>query len=137
MQRYKLQLVFCQFMQEILFLLAQDIDKTNVIHIVTDALHNTSHTCCRQLEMIVFFICFIIKIHKQIGKPGTGIHGNTDPFCHAVCRHIFQNFDLICDPAGIMINLLSLYRKAYSTWQPFKKLHSEIILQCLYHLTDT
>ena len=50
---------------------------------------------------------------------------------------IFQNFNLICDPAGIMINLLSLYRKAYSTWQPLEKLHSEIILQCLYHFTDT
>ena len=113
------------------------LDKTNIIHIVTDALHNPPHACRSDLKMVLFFVCFIIKIYKLICKPGTWIQRNTNPFCHTVCRHIFQNFNLICDPAGIMINLLSLYRKAYSTWQPLKKLHSKSILQRLDNLAHT
>ena len=31
------------------------------------------YTCCCYLEMIFFFIGFIIKVYKLIGKPGAGI----------------------------------------------------------------
>ena len=124
-------------MQKILLLLTQDIHKTDVVHIVSDTVHNAPNTCCSQLKMIVFLISFVIKIHKLIRKPGARIQRNTDPFCHTMRRHIFQNADLVCDSACILINFLSLHCEAYSSRKPLKKLHSKSILQRLDHLTHT
>ena len=135
--RNKLQLIPGYFMQKILLLLTQDIDKTDVVHIVSDTVHNAPNTCRSQLKMIVFLISFVIKIHKLIRKPGARIQRNTDPFCHTMRRHIFQNADLVCDSACILINFLSLHCEAYSSRKPLKKLHSKSILQRLDNLAHT
>ena len=124
-------------MQKILLLLAQDINKTNVIHVVPDTIHNAPDTCSSQLKMIIFLISFVIKIHKLIRKPGARVQRNTDPFCHSVRRHILQNADLVCDSACILINFLSLHCEAYSSRKPLKKLHSKSILQRLDNLAHT
>ena len=135
--RNKLQLIPGYFMQKILLLLTQDIDKTDVVHIVSDTVHNAPNTCRSQLKMIVFLISFVIKIHKLIRKPGARIQRNTDPFCHSVRRHILQRIDLICNPARISIYLLPLHRQPDSPWKPLKKLHSKSILQRLDNLAHT
>ena len=124
-------------MQKILLLLTQDIDKTNIIHIVPNTVHNAPNTCRSQLKMIVFLISFVIKIHKLIRKPGARIQRNTDPFCHSVRRHILQRIDLICNPARISIYLLPLHRQPDSSRKPLKKLHSKSILQRLDNLAHT
>ena len=124
-------------MQKIFLLLTQDIHKTDVVHIVSDTVHNAPDTCCSQLKMIVFLIGFIIKIHKLIRKPGAWVQRNTDPFCHSVRRHILQCIDLICDSARISIYLLPLHRQPDSPWKPLKKLHSKSILQRLDNLAHT
>ena len=135
--RNKLQLIPGYFMQKILLLLAQYINKTNVIHVVPDTIHNAPDTCSSQLKMIIFLISFVIKIHKLIRKPGARVQRNTDPFCHSVRRHILQCIDLISDPARISIYLLPLHSQPDSPWKPLKKLHSKRILQCFDHLTHT
>ena len=124
-------------MQEVFFLLTEYIDKADIIQIIPHTLHNASHACCGHLKVIVFFIGLVIKIHKLICKPGTGIHRNTNPPGHSSGSHVFQYVHLIYDLAGIMIDLLSLHSQADSSWKPFKKLDSQGIFQCLDHLAHT
>ena len=118
-------------------MLTQDINKSNVIHVVTDTFHNTPYACCCDLKVIVFFIGFIIKIYKLIGKPGTWIQRNTNPFCHASQSHILQNIHLICDLTCIVIDFLSLHCQSDSSRKALKKLHSKSVFQCLDHLAHT
>ena len=124
-------------MQEILLLLAQDIHKSYVVHVIPHSLHHTSDTGCCQLEMVILLKCFIIEIYKLIRKPGTGIHRNSDPLRHPPGCHVLKYIYFIRNPACIMINLLSLNSQTDSSGKPLKKLHSQSILQRFYHLAHT
>ena len=124
-------------MQKILLLLTQDIDKSYVIHVISHSFHHASDTCCRQLKMVILLECFIVKIHELICKPGTWIHGNSDPLRHSSRSHVFKYIYFVCNPTGIMINFLSLNSQADSPRKSLKKLHSQSILQRFYYFAHT
>ena len=137
MQRNKFHPVSGQFIKKVLFLPFQNIHKSHIIQIVPDTFHHCPNSCRVNLKMIISVIILIIKIHKLSGEPGAWICGNPEPFCHTVVRHGFQLCDFAYNFTGITIYLTSLRRKTDSSGKPLKKLHSQRILQSLYHLADT
>ena len=104
----KNQTIFRQLILEFFLLLLHHIYKAYIRKIISHALHNRPYTSCIYFEVIAFFVIFFIKFYKLIGKPGTGIQGNAQIFCHIFMSHLFQDLRIIYNSAGILIRLLSL-----------------------------